>query len=171
MKVLELQVTHRVTHQLVTRVFAIFLREIFDFKNIQIDNFLDAYIPAMPSEKFAEVAPLMWLSRPKELENNRDLIPSMNLEVWIPPDAHLKFPDAVQEGASLSEDLARYGLFIQESFGTKTYSYKDFRSSSPGYYDTIKDFKLDARMNHTLYLNVDPPDVFTPPQCFSSAEP
>ncbi|CRK93996.1 CLUMA_CG007522, isoform A [Clunio marinus] len=161
---LELQVTHRITHQLVTRVFAIFLREILDFEFIEISESLDGIVSLSTEDKVIEYATLM--------ELNRDSNPAINLEVWITPDAHLKFPDRVRQGGSLSDDLTRYGLFIQKSFATREYSYKDFIASNPTYNEIIKDFRIDE---NTIIKYVDKNNehrgVFRPPQCFSATEP
>lgn len=163
---LELLVSHRVTHQLVSRVFATFLKEILDFDNVWISNELDKF-PKTLNEKQVEYATLMDLSRQLE--------PAMNLEVWVAPDSHLIFPDNVIQGGSLTDDLARYGLFIKESFGSRVYSYSDFIASSSSYYQTVKEFKIDIEMENILKRNVEKTNdfdgVYRPPQCFSASEP
>ena len=164
---LELQVSHRLTHQLVTRIFAIFLKEIVDFDKILIDNEIDKIPSRMPHEKAVEYATLYELSRKTE--------PAINLEVWVAPDSHVIFPDSVIQGGSLSDDLVRYGLFIKESPGTKLYSYHDFKTNSSRYYETIKDFWITNEMESVLLRNVEKTKNFDgfyrPPQCFSSSEP
>lgn len=164
---LELQVSHRVTHQLVTRVFAIFLKEIYEFENIDISTELVNTTNKAPHEQAEEYTPF--------IELTRSLEPAINLEVWVTPDSHLMFPDTVIQGASLSDDFTRYGLFIQESFGSQSYSYSDFIAISSTYNEIIKDFKIDIDSEAILRKNVIKSDgfsgIFTPSQCYSETEP
>lgn len=150
-----------------SRIFATFLKEILDFDNIFINDELDKLSSIMPNEKAIEYATL--------IELQRKLEPAMNLEVWVTPDSHLIFPDSVAQGGSLTEDLARYGLFIKETFGSRVYSYNDFISSSSSYYETVKEFKIDVEMEKILKRNVETTNefdgVYRPPQCFSASEP
>lgn len=164
---LELQVSHRVTHQLVTRIFAILLKDILEFDKISISNDIDILPTLLPDEKTVEYAILNTLAGKPE--------PAINLEVWVPPDSHISFPDNILQGGSLSNDLARYGLFIKESPGARLYTYQDFISSSSSYYEAIKDFKINKEMENILLKNVESTKdfngVFQPPQCFSASEP
>lgn len=159
--------SHRVTHQLVSRVFAIFLKEIYEFDYIDINNELDNITAKMPYEKAAEYAAL--------IELNRRLEPAINLEVWVTPDSHVIFPDSVIQGGSLSDDFTRYGLFIPESFSSRTYSYSDFIASSSIYNEMIKEFKIDNDSEAVLKKSVVRTDnftgIFTPSQCYSETEP
>lgn len=164
---LELQVSHRVTHQLVSRIFATFLKEILEFDDVLINDDLDQ-LPAMKQdEKVVEYATLVKLS---QLPN-----PGMNLEVWVTPDSHLTFPDNVNPAGSLTDDFARYGLFIKESFGSRVYNYNDFISSSSSFYETVKEFKIDVEMENILMRNVEKTNeldgVYRPQQCYSASEP
>lgn len=164
---LELHVTHRVTHQLVTRIFAIFLKEILGYKNITFDSSLDLLQSISNNEQSIEYAPLHRLRVSQSA--------AINLDVWVTPDSHVTFPDNVIQGGSLSYDLARYGLFIQESFGSRIYSYTDFISSSSSYHETVKEFKMDDGMVRVLKSLVETADNFTgiyePQQCTSATEP
>lgn len=121
----------------------------------------------MPHEKAVEYATLYELGRKIE--------PAINLEVWVAPDSHVIFPDSVTQGGSLSDDLSRYGLYVKESAGSRSYSYLDFISNSPSYYETVKDFKINNEMESILLRNVektkDFDGVYRPPQCFSASEP
>lgn len=155
---LDLQVTHRVTHQLVTRVFAIFLKEVYEYKNISIVD-LDDSLANISNEALRELKPL-WLLKEKT---------SINLEVWSTPISHLMYPLTVTQGSSLSKDPFKYGLFIQEDFGSRTYSYEDFIASSSSYHEIIKDFKFNFESNN--YLKDNCLTQYTPPQCQSATEP
>lgn len=170
LKSLQLQVTHRVTHQLATRVLAILLKEILDFEHIEIDNSLDAMQAKTDDEKVMEYATIVKLQK-----TNYDIGPAINLEVWVAPDSHVKFPDSVVQGGSLSDDLARYGLFIQESFGPKLYTFNDFIARSGSYSEGVKEFKLVSEMETILKKNVEKignfSGIFNSPKCISKTEP
>lgn len=151
-----------------TRVFAIFLKEVYEFDNINISNDLVKRIASAKNfEKAVEYAPF--------IELKAKLEPAINLEVWVTPDSHLIFPDSVIQGASLSDDFTKYGLFIQESFGQRAYSYTDFITSSSSYHELIKEFKIDNDSEAVLRKNVVKSDnftgIFTPFQCYSETEP
>ena len=161
LETLEFQVSRRVTHQLATRVFAIFLKERLNFKETWISDRIDGYPIEMADEKKVEYAIIYELSR------NTD--PAINLETWVSPDSHVFFPDRVLQGGSLHNDLVRYGLFIQESFTFgKTYSYRDFIASGPTYHSIIKDFILDTEDENTLKNLATV--VHNPQQCNSDSE-
>lgn len=149
-----------------TRVLAIFLKEILEFNRTEIVNILDR-IPKLYAytEKNSEYATLMELHKSSHT-------PGINLEVWVSPDYHFMFSDSVVQGGSLSHDLFRYGLFILESLSTKEYSYDDFIASRPSYINTIKEFKIDTKLDSILkkFLKSED-DVYTPQQCMSSTEP
>lgn len=161
--VLQFQVTHRLTHQLVARIFAIFFKEIIDFDKIEIDDGLDKEL-RQNSEKTYEMATMWHLKRSEHA--------AINPELWISPDPHIDYPDNVFQGSSLSHDYPRYGLFIQESFGARPYSYSDFISTSPIYTTTYKDFILDAGLIDLIKKNVEEENgTFVPSQCNSATEP
>lgn len=159
--------THRVTHQLVSRILAIFLKEILGFKNITFDNSLDAMQAITKDENLIEYAPLHRLRISQSA--------AINLEVWVTPDSHVTFPDSVIQGGSLSYDLTRFGLFIPASFGARTYSYTDFIANNPSYHETVKEFQLDGAMLRMLEALVeksdDPSGIFRPKFCASITEP
>lgn len=164
---LELQVSHRVTHQLVTRVFAIFLKEIFDYEPISLNKYLEHYPTERLTEKQIEYAAVIELSRQNE--------PAMNLEVWVTPDPHVIFPGTVIQGGSTSDDLSRFGLFVRESSATRDYIYSDFTSSNPRYHEIVSEFKINNEMEKILLKNVEKTasfnGVYRPRRCNSTTEP
>lgn len=151
------------THQLVTRVLATFLKVIFDFDNIDISDELDNLPAKWPHEKAVEYATLIELRKES----------AINLAVWVSPDSHVIFPDAVIQGGSLSDDLFRYGLFMMKDFGPKSYSYKDFQKDDPNYRNTIDDFSLDKPILDQIEKMVEnnSNSIFKPQHCISKSEP
>lgn len=150
-----------------TRVFAIFLKEIFDYEPITLDNYLVHYPIAQLTEKQIEYTAVIELSRQNE--------PAMNLEVWVTPDPHVVFPGTVTQGGSLSNDLSRFGLFIRESSTTRDYTYSDFTSNNPRYHEIVSDFKINNEMEKILLRNVEKTSsfdgVYRPRRCNSTTEP
>jgi hypothetical protein len=175
------EVTDRVSHQLVTRIVAILIQNIFDFEKIIISDKLQHGLEKVANdsdlpEYVAEYYPLLSLQHESKA--------AMNLEVRITPGSHGKFPDGVYEGASLSvKDLVRFGLFYLSSYETdikpnetKFTSYNDFidKSENKNHRFTMDFFKADPNMENTIKLHWED-DGFnmsnSPPQCISTTEP
>lgn len=102
--------------------------------------------------------------------------PTVNLEVLIPPDYHIAYPHGVIQGASLSNDLLRYGLYILNTTASKKYSYEDFVKDSLRYRENIKDFLIkQTEIDHNVTPNLDTSGKFKgfyiPQHCESSSEP
>jgi len=164
---INLLVSHRVTHQLVTRVFAILLQEIIDFDNIQIDDQLDAITSDDDhDEKFKEYINVNLIA---------DNPNAINLEVWITPDYHVMLPEKALEGHSLSHDLTRYGLFVSAKNGTasKEYSFTNFQTNGKANYNkVIQEFVLESDVDAQFsFLRSKASKVFIPRQCASTSEP
>lgn len=80
--------TSRVSHQLVTRIFAIFLREMLDFDNIKINDGLDALPKLYSDDKVLELATLIELKRSAHpainVRNNNDFLLLSVLKFTLP---------------------------------------------------------------------------------------
>lgn len=103
--VIGFQVSRRATHQLMTRIFAIFLREIIGYQNITIYN-LDIYNPDEEEyKKLFQTLDNLNQNHPSKLS-----LPSIDLEVWLHPDYHALPPYVTEAG--LSTDPGRFGWFV-----------------------------------------------------------
>jgi hypothetical protein len=140
---INLKVTRRVTHQLVTRVFAIFLREIINYdKPIELDHFDEDQEFTDFNDKMYEYYSIAALQEKGDANNEKA---SINLEIWRTPDAQIKFPDGIYEGNSLSEDdIARYILYIPKALRADTkFFYNYFMSNDLNYHTYEKFFRLN----------------------------
>lgn len=168
---LDLKLSRRITHQIVTRIFAIFLKEIYRLENIFLDDSIDFLSFDGKPENFVTYAPLM------EVVNIKDDVekPAVDLEVLVPPDSHVAYPHDVFQGASLSNDLMRYGLYILNSTATKKYSYEDFVKDSSRYWENFEDFKFSSKeidqLTPLLDVSGSSKGYYIPQHCKSSAEP
>uniref|UniRef100_A0A1L8DJ23 Putative venus kinase receptor n=1 Tax=Nyssomyia neivai TaxID=330878 RepID=A0A1L8DJ23_9DIPT len=126
---ISLQVTPRVTHQLMSRIFAIFLREVLFYENVNI----------IESQKF-----------PEEIEHHRlflGLLPlssrvmwpeaTVDLEVWMPPDYHV-IPDQVRDAGAVTSS-GRFGWFIPKKFLSEhqQITFRDFQSDVPSSFSSL----------------------------------
>ncbi|KAM7353626.1 uncharacterized protein ACRADG_005612 isoform 2-T3 [Cochliomyia hominivorax] len=102
-----LQVSYWPSHQIITRIFSIFLREVLHYQNIYI---LPLEFNGNTDEEYYEG---------KRLTNTLDLLikhpqypnlPMMNLAVWTPPMGHGLRPLEVYE-SGVSLDPGRFGWF------------------------------------------------------------
>ncbi|XP_055681418.1 atrial natriuretic peptide receptor 2-like [Lutzomyia longipalpis] len=119
---ISLQVTSRVTHQLLSRIFAIFLREVLFYENV---NLIEK--PQFPEQNehhrlFLSLLPLS--SRVVWPE------PTVDLEVWMLPDFHV-IPDQVRDAGAVTSS-GRFGWFIPKKFIDKTQpiTYRDFQGTA-----------------------------------------
>lgn len=82
-----------------------------------------------------------------DLQENRDVLipqvkisierlhPVVNLQVWIPPEAHpainiVTSDGNVFQGNRLTDDIFRYGLFYKKSLTDNVFSYRDFAEAA-----------------------------------------
>lgn len=176
---INLKVTHRVTHQIVSRIYAIFLKEIINYnEEIEFQSIDDDWSKAYSyPENVYEWNVIYQLQFAHD-----ETIPSMNLEVWRTPDQLYKIPHAVNEGNALSkEDIARYGLYIPKDLKPiGKFSYENFISTDGSYKRTEILFRLNDQANYLQTLkteNINTQDgkvkngVFIPHHCHSDAEP
>jgi hypothetical protein len=170
---LDLKVSQRVTHQIVTRIFAIFLKEVYRYDKIFLDDSFDrSPFHNGSDENMAIYAQLHDLSAFHDGVEN----PAVNLEVLIPASYHSSYPSGVIQGGSLTRDLFRYGLFVMKSTASKKYSYEDFVKDIKGNYENFKDFKINQ---NEIQRFVEPymdtsggyPGLYVPQQCNSDSEP
>ena len=167
---LDVKVSHRVVHQLVSRIFAIFLKEIYRFDKVYIDSGMDYSFMDGLNENSLAYAPVM------EVVNDHNMNPAVNLVAPIPPNFHVAYSPRVFQGGSLTHDLFRYGLFVLNTTSPKKYTYEDFMKNNSRYYNIIKDFKFSQ---NEIERNVEPfldtsngnKGFFIPQQCNSDSEP
>ena len=157
-------------HQLVSRIFAIFLKEIYHFDNIYIDSGMDYSSMERLNENNLAYAPVM------EVVNDQNMNPAVNLVAPIPPNFHVAYSPRVFQGGSLSHDLFRYGLFVLNTTLPKKYSYEDFMKNNSRYYNIIKDFKfsqneIERYVLPSLDTSHGNKGFFIPQQCISDSEP
>lgn len=176
LETINLKVTRRVTHQLVTRIFAIFLKEVIQYERIELETYDDDWEDVdEKNEKTIEYLPISHLFK-SEIDGKA----SINLEVWRTADHQQMFPAAIIEGNSLSEtDIGRFGLFIPKNLKpSATFSYNNFIAGDSTSYKTLKLFRLSEdelngfkRESINSKLNNVSGGIYTPHQCVSSSEP
>lgn len=106
-----LLVTNRVTHQLLTRLFAIFAREVLDFSNIWLVPY--TYNGNLSSPHYEKVNMIKMLQANSYYYDDVDMS-MINLEVWMSPNVYSYIPPAIHEaGSSISP--GRFGWFVPES--------------------------------------------------------
>lgn len=113
--------TSRVTHQLLSRIFAIFLREVLFYENV---NLIER--PKFPEENehdrlFLSLMPLSLRAVWPE--------PTVDLEVWMLPDYHV-IPDQVRDAGAVT-NAGRFGWFIPKKFINITHpiTYRHFQAN------------------------------------------
>ncbi|XP_023163945.2 receptor-type guanylate cyclase gcy-5-like isoform X2 [Drosophila hydei] len=125
-----LQVTSRATHQVMTRIFSIFLKEVLNYKDVQI-------IPLVfenSSDPENLLRTLKYVKYYKELHQ----ISMINLEVWAPYTIHKEpQPNIYSAGASIAP--GRFSWFVprsQISIDNKDCSlhYEVFKDINNAYY-------------------------------------
>lgn len=165
--------TNRVTHQIISRIFAIFLKEIYRFDKIYLDDsIVYSYLLGEYNEHYAVYAPLTNIIMPQNGVEN----PAVNLEVLLPPSFHVSFPPNVVQGGSLiRNDLFRYGLYVLSATATRTYSYRDFMKGNHRYTNISKEFKVSQKEIEGMDKYLDKSNgfkgFFEPQWCNSTSEP
>ncbi|XP_032584699.1 uncharacterized protein LOC26528230 isoform X2 [Drosophila mojavensis] len=125
-----LQVTNRSTHQVMTRIFAIFLKEVLNYKDVQI-------IPLVFENSSDPENALRTLKYVKYYKGHHQ-ISMINLEVWTPYTVHKEpQPNIYSAGASIAP--GRFSWFVPRSqitTDTKDCSlhYEVFRDINNVYY-------------------------------------
>lgn len=136
------------SHQIVTRIFAIFLREVLGFTtNLTI---FDLKTQKTDNEYWHEYLPLGVLDGRHEA--------AVNLQVWktiVPNRINLNLDNVIQ-GNPLTLDIFRYGLYIPKVHSSKSYSYLDFIHDSKDVNNTISNFHIkDNLMNEYILKNLE----------------
>ncbi|KAG5675764.1 hypothetical protein PVAND_005641 [Polypedilum vanderplanki] len=184
-KTINLKVTHHVTHQIITRIFAIFLRKIMKYEN---ELFIQQY--NLPSEWERSEN---WTEKIVEYSNintlhmdEQSITLALNLEVWRTADHQVMFPESIIEGNSLSEeDIARYGLYIPTKLINRQSKEKfhfDMFSPESSSYDLniVNQFSAEAKINGFLERVVKDDitskqyevikGIYKPKHCYSQSE-
>ncbi|KAI8119383.1 Gamma-aminobutyric acid type B receptor subunit 1 [Lucilia cuprina] len=128
-----IQVSYWPSHQIITRIFAIFLRDVLHYKNVYI---LPIEFNGNPEEDYYEG---------KRLSNTLDLLikhpqypnlPMINLGVWTPPMGHGLRPMEVYE-SGVSLDPSRFGWFVgpEVNFTMEGLHYSVFLNRSNPFYE------------------------------------
>lgn len=135
-------VSHRVSHQILTRIFAIFLKEVLDYSDTDI---IENEPVNEPEEIYDQVFPLVRL----DLDAHSN--PAINLQVWMPPEPHSQMKDFIGrghifQGNTMTNDIFRYGLFLKKSKSNKNYSHRDFADNANGVENLVKDFMIDDQL-------------------------
>lgn len=138
MNSLKFKVSHRVTHELTTRVLAIYMREFLDFdKEIIIDTFDDhtwkkfQYVEDDSTAEFFYFQDLLHSD-----------IPTINMEVWRTADNREIFWSTVYESNSLSvTDIFRFGLYVPQIFNKNNikFTYKHLMIGTDEYKSVKRD--------------------------------
>jgi hypothetical protein len=174
-------VSNHTTHQLVSRIFALFLKEVLNYdKDIYL---VPPLLQGTDTEKFPEKT-VEYSSLSELSDDESKAQASINLAVWRTADHQESFPETTFEGNSLFEqDIARYGLYIPseliERNNQRPFNYHMFEKSQ---YEkaVVSEFVADkhtlqyleglkSSVNSKIYHVND--GIYEPHQCVSSSEP
>ncbi|CAO1344089.1 unnamed protein product [Diamesa tonsa] len=179
---ISIQVSHRVTHQLVSRIYAIFLREILGYKNV-ILNTKSSAAKLNLSEVYKQLTNILNLHSSDSFWPN----PTIDLEIWMLNDYHIMQERVIESGA-LNDDIARFGLYLPKSLISdelkdkrKTYPYTMFQTEDKDYHRIIDQYKIDDTLISYLMQHSNKSCVnltacedsgyFRPRHCISNSEP
>ncbi|XP_053677809.1 uncharacterized protein LOC128727882 [Anopheles nili] len=171
---ISIQVTRRYTHQIASRVYAIFLREIMGYRNVKLVEYRDT-LPAYEKERFR----LFYALEHLVSSEGRWPDPTVDLEVWQLSDYHIIPPEIQEAGAIMNP--GRFGLFLAKSLIRKEdafpklllYTMFQENVNDPQYYDLIKKFDISEAILATIYQyaermcadDCNEYGMFIPPQC------
>ncbi|XP_058056866.1 uncharacterized protein LOC131208230 [Anopheles bellator] len=140
---ISIQVTRRFTHQIVSRIYAIFLREVLGYRNVKLVEYRDE-LPKIETERIRLFVTLEHLVS----DSGKWPDPTIDLEVWLLSDYHI-IPTEIQEAGAITNP-GRFGLFIpkplvrkEDSF-PKLLPYTLFQEDvfDRRYYEFIKKFDV-----------------------------
>ncbi|GAB0087290.1 Guanylate cyclase [Sergentomyia squamirostris] len=122
---ISLQVTPRVTHQLLSRIFAIFLKDVLYYEDVklieqkQIKDERESYRLFNSLFRMSTSSEYIWPE------------PTVDLEVWMLPDYHL-IPTQVRDAGAVTTS-GRFGWFIPKKFlnTTQLITFRDFQTDAP----------------------------------------
>uniref|UniRef100_A0A182F2H0 receptor protein-tyrosine kinase n=1 Tax=Anopheles albimanus TaxID=7167 RepID=A0A182F2H0_ANOAL len=101
---------------MVSRIYAIFLREVMGYENVKLVEYPDR-LPNVETERLRQFLLLDHLSNVEE----EWPVPTIDLEVWLLSDYNM-IPDGVQEAGAVTHP-GRYGLFIPKALVRKEENY------------------------------------------------
>ncbi|XP_058451840.1 uncharacterized protein LOC131430699 [Malaya genurostris] len=136
-----IQVSRRYTHQIISRIYSIFLREILGYRNVKL---VDLYERTHDIERERQFVTLESLVS----DGNSWPEPTIDLEVWMLSDYHI-IPPEIEEAGAITLP-GRFGLFIPKPLIRKEdtfpmmYPYTMFQENinDRNYYDLLKKFDV-----------------------------
>uniref|UniRef100_A0A182NF26 receptor protein-tyrosine kinase n=1 Tax=Anopheles dirus TaxID=7168 RepID=A0A182NF26_9DIPT len=171
---ISLQVSRRFTHQIVSRIYAIFLREILGYRNVKLVEYRDE-LPTLETERIRMFVTMEHLVS----HGGAWPDPTIDLEVWLLSDYHY-IPSEIQEAGAIMNP-GRFGLFIpkplirKEDTFPKPLIYTLFQEdvNDRRYYDFIKKFDISEPVLGSIYRyaerkcgdECDEYGVYIPPHC------
>uniref|UniRef100_A0A182QRN7 receptor protein-tyrosine kinase n=1 Tax=Anopheles farauti TaxID=69004 RepID=A0A182QRN7_9DIPT len=170
---ISLQVSRRFTHQIISRVYAIFLREVLGYRNVKLVEYRDK-LPTQETERIR-----MFITMEHLVSHEGWPDPTIDLEVWLLSDYHY-IPSEIQEGGAIMNP-GRFGLFIpkplirKEDAFPKPLIYTLFKEdvNDRRYYDFIKKFDIPGPVLASIHRyaerkcgeECDEYGIHRPPQC------
>ncbi|ETN62085.1 venus kinase receptor [Anopheles darlingi] len=148
-----IQVSRRFTHQMVSRIYAIFLREVLGYQNVKLVEFPEAArLPDAETERIRQFLLLDHLSNVGDGWPD----PTIDLEVWLLSDYNM-IPTGIQEAGAITHP-GRYGLFIPKSLVRKEEAYPkvlpytlfQHDPNNPRYQDFIKKYDISESMFESI---------------------
>ncbi|XP_021702675.1 uncharacterized protein LOC5572795 [Aedes aegypti] len=136
-----IQVSRRYTHQIISRIYGIFLREILGYRNVKLVDLYERMHDIERERLFVTLENLV-------SDGTNWPEPTIDLEVWMLSDYHI-IPPEIEEAGSITHP-GRFGLFIpkplirKEDIFPKLYPYTMFQEdlNNPKYYELIKKFDV-----------------------------
>ncbi|XP_058125337.1 uncharacterized protein LOC131266738 [Anopheles coustani] len=172
---ISIQVTRRYTHQIVSRIYAIYLREVLGYRSVKLVEYRDEHMPMVEAERIRMFLSLERLESPDFIWPD----PTIDLEVWLLSDYHI-IPPRVQEAGAIANP-GRFGLFIPKDLIKKEdgypkvlpYTYFQEDVNDRRYYDFIKKFDVSEAMLESIRRyaerkcgeDCDEHGMFVPEQC------
>ncbi|XP_050076628.1 uncharacterized protein LOC126563884 [Anopheles maculipalpis] len=149
---ISLQVSNRYTHQILSRIYAIFLREVLGYRNVKLVEVGDD-LPSVQTERMRMFLSLEHLASPAGKWPD----PTIDLEVWLLSDYHY-IPQEIRDAGAITNP-GRFGLFVpkalirKEDAFPKPLIYTMFQEdiNDPRYYDIIKKFDIPEAVLESIY--------------------
>uniref|UniRef100_A0A2M4A4W5 receptor protein-tyrosine kinase n=1 Tax=Anopheles triannulatus TaxID=58253 RepID=A0A2M4A4W5_9DIPT len=168
-----IQVSRRYTHQMVSRIYAIFLREVLGYQNVKLVEYPEsARLPDIETERIRQFLILDHLSHVDDGWPD----PTIDLEVWLLSDYN-SIPTRVHEAGAITHP-GRFGLFIPKSLVRKEDDYPKVLpytlfQHDPRNQDFIKKFDVSESMlesilryaERTCGRDCNEQGLFVPEQC------
>ncbi|XP_026843679.1 uncharacterized protein LOC113565561 [Drosophila persimilis] len=141
-----LQMTNRPLHQVITRIFFMFLKDVLGYRNVRI----------VPINTYDAWTTLDLVRRDNRYPN----ISMINLQAWMPYTFGALPENVLNAGASIT--LGRFGWFVPISKGTKdmlpyeSLHYEIFQHVNNTYYDLyiMEDSVLNELLQISRYIEI-----------------